>query len=221
MQLTIVDTETSGLDPENSGVCDLGWLIIDEQLNVLDEFETLVDPETSISPAASAEHHITDDMVASAPTLEEIFSFIFEGKMRGVLLIGHNIQFDKRFLEPHIEIVDTFCTLRAARKVYPNAENHKLQTLRYMLGIKTPGQAHRALADVYVTYGLLHCMMRDSGLDLWGLKEFTETPVIYEKMPFGKHKGLPMSQVPKSYIRWLRTCDNLDPDMVYTLENLR
>jgi exodeoxyribonuclease X len=45
-------------------------------------------------------------------------------------------------------------------------------------------------------------------------------PMLVHSMPFGKHKGLPMSEVPKSYIRWaLENMKDLDNDFIYTFES--
>jgi len=40
---------------------------------------------------------------------------------------------------------------------------------------------------------------------------------IYRRMPFGKHKGLKMEEVPVDYLQWLSGTD-LEEDLRYTIE---
>ena len=47
--------------------------------------------------------------------------------------------------------------------------------------------------------------------------EVLKNPVIYQRMPFGKHKGLKMEEVPVDYLQWLVGTD-LEEDMRYTVE---
>ena len=47
--------------------------------------------------------------------------------------------------------------------------------------------------------------------------ELSSKPVLYRKMPFGKHKGLRMEEVPLDYLQWLSGTD-LEEDLRYTIE---
>jgi len=49
--------------------------------------------------------------------------------------------------------------------------------------------------------------------------DVSNRPVVYRKMPFGKHRGMKMEEVPVDYLQWLAGTD-LDEDMRYTVEQL-
>ena len=46
--------------------------------------------------------------------------------------------------------------------------------------------------------------------------EVSNKPVLYRRMPFGKHKGLKMEKVPTDYLQWLAKKD-LDEDLRYSV----
>jgi exodeoxyribonuclease X len=47
--------------------------------------------------------------------------------------------------------------------------------------------------------------------------EVSKNPVLYRRMPFGKHKGMKMEEVPLDYLQWLAGTD-LEEDLRYTIE---
>ena len=137
--------------------------------------------------------------------------------LRGeVTLIAHNLDFDFRFLKTYTDdSVGKLCTLKCARVLYPDAANHKQGTLAAMLGIQVAREkAHSADGDLDVLLQLLQCLCRDAGTDLYGLLEVQRRPRPISKMPFGKHKGVPLAELPNNYIFWLlNKAENLDADL--------
>jgi exodeoxyribonuclease X len=216
------DTETTGITPEDQ-VCEVAWVELDEELQVLDRQHSLIDPQRYISHSASGTHGITNADVVDAPTLKEFFDIILGGTYFApgdkVFLIAHNAAFDARFLGPYMPIEATLCTLRLARRVYPEVENHKLSTLMYALGL-TRGEKHRADGDVDTTVDLLRKIVEKTGQTLPELAAASLEPIWVELMPFGKHKGVPLKALPGTYIQWLMKLDNLDRDMRWSLEQL-
>jgi DNA polymerase-3 subunit epsilon len=53
------------------------------------------------------------------------------------------------------------CTMLVSRRVYPQAQNHRLSTLVEMLRLPQAGRAHRAMADAQMTCHLWHRLQRD------------------------------------------------------------
>ena len=217
------DTETSGLG-DSAGVCEIAWAEIDEACNVLDIQHSLIDPQQDICPAASGIHHITNNMVQDAPTLEEFFTVVHDQPLaRGeVVFIAHNAPFDIRFFKPWIaSLKDVGCTLRLARTLLPDAPNHKLDTLRYLCDLPQ-GDNHRADSDVLATVELLRVFCYMTGMSVGDLVALSKQPIKVKRMGFGKHRGMEIKELAMqepSYIRWLlNKADNVDDDLRYTLQ---
>lgn len=210
------DTETSGLGA-NAGVVEIAWIETDSKFNVIRSYRSLINPEVKIQFGAMAIHGITEDMVADQPTIKgfmEDNSLPLAGE--GKILCCHNVQFDRQFFGPWMSPdLQTLCTLKAARVIYPDAENHKLQTLKCMLGLLGDhDKAHTALEDVSVLIQLAKRMCRDAECGLQELLHIQNIPKKITKMAFGKHKGVSLVDLPKDYINWLLTkCVRLDADL--------
>ena len=215
MRWVLVDTETTGISAEDK-VCEMAYVEIDDAFNVIRSGNSLINPGIPINYAASAVNGITDVMVKDAPTLEDYM--LSEGApLRGeVTLIAHNLDFDFRFLKQYTDDgVGKLCTLKCARVLYPDAANHKQGTLAAMLGIQVAREkAHSADGDLDVLLQLLQCLCRDAGTDLYGLLEVQRRPRPSSVMPWGKHKGKKLADLPGDYIHWmLNKCENLDADL--------
>lgn len=215
--LLILDTETASLE---RGVVDLAFVEIDDHLRILQEVQSFINPEVPIDPRAAGIHGITDDMVADKPTLSSFMASIgnpFDGKK--VLMIGHNIAFDIKHVNPHFGVIEPLCTLKLARIAFPDAPDHKLQTLMYYRKL-TPKGKHNALDDVYTCYELLQDIANVLDTDLEGLYHLAKKPLLVEKMPFGKHKGMPLKDVPRAYVAWLLGQENVDENLRWSFEQL-
>lgn len=222
----VADTETTGADIDDK-IVELGWIEVDEVGNVLSETQSLIDPQRMISPSASGVHGLVYADVADSPSVEEYFgvddpSCLGHKMEMPMVLIGHRIGFDMRYLGPYFtNVVQQLCTLRWARKLYPHADDHKLSTLMFALDLPRPKNAHRVMGDIYSALYLAQHICERTGMTLRQLAEASAEPMLVGSMPFGKHKGLPMSDVPKSYIRWaLENMKDLDADYVFTFEQL-
>ena len=219
MKILICDVETTGLTSTDE-IVEVAWVEIDDTLTVISEFQSLVKPTVPINPAASAASHITDAMVANAPSIGEVLAQFSEDHFSNVFLVAHNAVFDKRFLFRYWNIVGEFCTLRAAKSCYRDAPNYQLQTLRYYLGLDVEGEAHRATQDVYCTYELLARILADSGMSLPDLLETGHRPVLVERIGFGKHRGTRLDELPAGYRKWLLETAKIDEDLKWSLNQL-
>lgn len=214
------DTETSGLGP-GAKVVEIAWFEVDDDLQILDKQHSLIDPQIPIEPGASGVHHITNSMVADSPTIGEFFEHIYDGFIEGdVILIAHNSSFDRPFFAPWCKDLNgEIDTLRLARRYLPDQQNHKLQTLRYSLGLDA-GEAHSAMGDIIALLNLLRLLKDKSGLSLEEMVKSHGEPLFVHNMPFGKHKGIPIHNVPRDYLQWLRRQDNVDRDLTYTIDKV-
>lgn len=223
VRLYVFDTETASLE---AGVCELAIMEIDVQGNALSEIVSLIDPQVPISAAAGGVHGIRDEHVADAPTLAE-FVEVYGPPFPGddVVLIGYRVEFDIKMCASILpEKYRALDLLKVARNLWPEADNHKLQTLAYQFRLNT-GTAHRALGDVFTTVNLLRHIMATTGADFDGVFELSRQPLSLDTyIGFGKHgpmgdskidgpRGTKLRNLPKSYIRWyLGTADG-DPDL--------
>lgn len=217
------DSETTDAGPTAS-VVEIGWIKTDENFQILEQVESLIDPQQMISPGASGIHGLVNADVENAPTLKEFFTEddpSCHGKLLDspAVIIGHRIDFDMRFLAPYFATPPIrLCTLRWARKLYPDADDHKLSTLIFALNLPRSPGAHRVMADIWSAYYLCRHICERTHMTLPELAAASEQPMELAVYPFGKHKGTPFRQVPKSYLRWAReNMKDLDIDMSYTL----
>ncbi|MCK4935025.1 MAG: DUF3820 family protein [Simkaniaceae bacterium] len=205
------DTETTGVKAERDRIIEIA--AFDPVQNKT--FCQFVNPGMPIPPASTAIHNITDDMVESAPTFKEVGLEFTEFCSGDVVLIAHNNDaFDKHFLEheykrSEIEKPDWIYidSLKWARKYRPDLPRHSLQHLREMFGIDA-NNAHRALDDVMILYKVFQNLIDDLSMET--IIELLSKKTVLRHMPFGKHKGKPLCDVPKNYVSWLLDNGALD-----------
>lgn len=159
--LVFLDVETTGRQPHRSDrIVEISLLKV-QGGEVIETFETLVDPQRQIPSAATAVNGIDMWKVMGKPSFEEILDGIKQVLTDQCVVVGHNIDFDLRFLnwetaragrEREQWMGLSFCTLLLARKLY-KFENNKLVHVAQKLGVAAP-DAHRAGADVATTIGV-------------------------------------------------------------------
>lgn len=90
------DTETTGIRAEKDRIIEIAAY---DPLNNR-SFEQLINPQCPIPPDATAIHHITDEMVASAPSFHTVAQEFLKFCEGDVVLIAHNNDaFDYLFLK--------------------------------------------------------------------------------------------------------------------------
>lgn len=220
MKIIVADTETSGMSRDD-GICQLAFVEVNPDLEVIAEWDGLIDPEAPITPGAQGVHGISDEDVKFAPTMQEAMdAFLIPqfGSFDDILLSCHNIPFDSRFLRPYWGITNTFCTLKASRKVFPNAPDHKLRTLQFYLGLREGiSEAHSAKDDVAILLLLLRKLIEESGMDLFDLVGYHIRPQKVTHMPWGKHVGMALTDLPFGYKNWLLALPDLDDNLRWSL----
>ncbi len=156
----VVDLETTGLRPGQSGICEIGAVRL-RGFEVEAEFETLVDPGQPIAAGASAVTGLRNEHLRGAPRpAEAVQSFLaFAGD---AVLVAHNARFDLAFLDRETErltgsrigspVVDT---VRLARRLLAGrVAGFGLGQLAWFLGT-AERPCHRALPDARATAELL------------------------------------------------------------------
>lgn len=212
----ILDTETCGLNPPPapaSGVVQVAWAeICPDTLEVLSSNSSLCNPQAPIHPEASKVHGYSNEDVADMPVLQDVL------KLDGpIVLICHNLSFDSKFVSRYIEnLTGGICTLQLARHHVKDSTNHKLATLAEHFKLDT-GKAHDALGDVHTTTQLLRKLVELTGRSLPQMVSAGVKAKNFHTMPFGKHKGRLLMDLPIAYVNWFLD-QEIDQDLRYSLE---
>ena len=170
-ECVVFDIETTGLSVQNCKITEIGAVLI-RNGEVIDRFNTFVDPEVPIPEEIVELTGITDEMVKGAPKVKEaltdFFAFIGndrvpEGRPKP-LLIAHNANFDIGFIRHFAKISDLpfdnpyLDTVALSRHIHPELNKHKLDTLaeHYHLG---DFNHHRACDDAEMLARIYFCMI--------------------------------------------------------------
>ncbi len=213
----IFDTEATGI--KESVLIEAAWVELEsiEPFTVINTFVQRYNPGKPITLGALATHHIMDEELIDCPlassfTLPENLEYI----------IGHNVDFDWEVIgKPEVKRI---CTLALARKLWPDLDSHNQSALLYFLERNTAREqlrnAHSALIDVGICAVILDHICRQLDIktieDLYAESEKARTPT---KIPFGKHKGLALTDIPSDYKQWLLGQGDIDPYLRKALEN--
>ena len=99
---TVIDLETTGLDPKNELIIEFAAVKVREN-KVVDPFQSLCDPGYPIPPVIEALTGITTEMVRCCPNprsvLPDFLDFVGDD-----YIIGHNVLFDVRFIAKSADI---------------------------------------------------------------------------------------------------------------------
>ncbi|MBL6686045.1 MAG: DUF3820 family protein [Methylophilaceae bacterium] len=215
MKAIIFDTETTGR--KNPVIIEGAWLELKSILpyQTGESFCQRYNPEKPIELGALATHHIYDEELKDCPLHSE-----FSIPSSVEYIIGHNIDYDWNVAgNPNIKRI---CTLALARRTWTDLDAYSQSALFYFLerdkARDVLKNAHSASTDVEICSAILKAICEKQNIDslesLWQVSEKARIPVI---MPFGKHKGLAISEIPQDYKRWLVSQTDLDPYLVKAL----
>ncbi|MCR5786121.1 MAG: PolC-type DNA polymerase III [Acholeplasmatales bacterium] len=88
----VFDIETTGLSQKYDTIIEISCMKVRSGA-IIEKLDSFVNPRRSIPEFISDKTHITDDMVADAPFIEEVLPKFMEFA-KGCILVGHNVQFD-------------------------------------------------------------------------------------------------------------------------------
>lgn len=233
----ILDTETTSLDFKVAEVIEWASAPLMEIVETVatEEYKIrcnqLYKPSKPLPPEISAVTTITNRMIDAEATctFEDDLATIQTELNHHNYYVAHNAFYDSNILSRYsLKMPRQICTMRLAKKLYADdisIKEYNLSYLRYALDIPVSDSlvAHRADADIIVT-GMLFTTLLEKALaegaidataeDLgFELVTYLEKPVEIKVMPFGKHKGTKMEEVPISYWQWaLENMDSLQED---------
>ena len=146
-----VDTETNGLAADLCELTEVGAVLVGGG-ELHDTFDSLVRTERPLSRGIQRFTGITQAMVDSAPSAQEVLEQVGE-LLSGRVLVAHSARFDTRVLRQAFERCQldwpnppVICTVELARKCAPLGRKRSLAPLADSLGIEVT-EVHRALPD--------------------------------------------------------------------------
>ena len=152
---TMIDIETTGLDPEYDSIIEVGAIQFRDRIEAR-RFSSLVNPNYSIDEFITELTGITNDMLQSAPVIADVFP-TFIDFIGDDVLVGHNVNFDVNFIYDNCEHLsrppfsnDFIDTMRLSRRLFPEWQQYRLIDISEKLSIPTSGH-HRAIADCEIT----------------------------------------------------------------------
>ena len=161
----VFDIETTGLSVQNCKITEIGAVKI-KNGEIIDTFNTFVNPEVPIPEEIVELTSITDDMVKDAPKVDEALRMFF-GFIGGErkLLVAHNADFDTGFIRyaakecgmpfnnPYLD------TVALSRHINPSLKKHKLDVLAEYYGLGDFNH-HRACDDAAMLAAIYFKMIK-------------------------------------------------------------
>ncbi|MFT4765291.1 MAG: DNA polymerase-3 subunit epsilon [Oleispira sp.] len=186
--LVILDFETTGLSPNiGDRAIEIGAVRLVNG-EITERFQELMNPGQRVSAFIENYTGISNEMLIDADSCEAVMSR-FADFIADDNLIAHNASFDKRFLDAEFERIgrdysgDFSCSLLLSRRIFQDANSHKLGELVRFTNIESSGGFHRALYDSEMTAKVWMKILEDIG-ERYGLfdipfeliKTLTNTP---------------------------------------------
>jgi len=207
-EFSVVDVETTGLSPAANNVIEIGLVKI-KNFKVIDRFNSFINPGRAIPPFITQLTGISNDDVYDAPFFEDLVKPL-QDFLADSVLAGHNLQFDLSFLRKEFYVcgVENYqplqlCTLRLAKRIFPNLKSRSLGNLATHLRLKNES-AHRAYADAEVTAKILHVLVEHlkAAEGFQNVQEFInyqyQSVQLKPKVPLKKNLADAFLSLPKS-----------------------
>lgn len=168
--LAFIDIETTGLDVIVNEIIEIGVVITDSDLKIIEEFEIKIKPERieNANPTALKINHYNEKDWQGAMTLRGAIKILAE-KVKDCIMVGQNVAFDAGFIEHafsrmsidntmHYHKLDTISIAWAKLHKDPDLEHFSLREMCIRFGIENI-KPHSALSDARATYELYKKLM--------------------------------------------------------------
>lgn len=164
----VLDIETTGLDHLREKIIEFAAVKLVNG-EITDEYETLVNPQQEIRHSSYAIHGISQEMVADAPTIDEVMPKILEF-IGDYPIVGHNVIFDYNFLN------------RASRQLYDKkVENHRIDT-QHMFREVFPEEFSHGLESLMIRFNVEYSTRHRAMADTIGLaRAFPQLQALYDQ----------------------------------------
>lgn len=195
-EYAIVDIETTGGNASGSRITEIA-IIIHDGKDIIERWESLVNPQKDIPTAIFALTGIDNEMVKNAPVFDDISEKVFE-MLSARIFVAHNVNFDYSFVRHELEkagfkwTARKLCTVRAARKIKPGFNSYSLGRLCSTMGI-TLENRHRAGGDADATAILFSQLLELDSLGVIGkmIKSTAQDQRLPPNLPAQDFEQLP------------------------------
>ena len=157
MDFTAIDFETA--NRQTHSACSVALTIVRDS-KIVDEYYTLIQPETWFDRFNTQIHGIRETDVYDAPKFPEVWNDMEQFFTPEQLVVAHNMPFDKRILTGTLSHYGvsapqfrTLCTVQSSRALLRELPNHKLNTVAAHYGISL--NHHHALDDARASASIL------------------------------------------------------------------
>lgn len=148
---TVVDLETTGLDPTYDSIIEIGAVKVRDN-KIVSTFNSLVKPNYEIDEYITELTGITNEMLEKAPNIDTVLPNFLK-YVEDDIIIGHNVSFDINFIYDNKyrlfnqPFSNSYAdTMRLSRILLPDMPHHRLKDLIKLFNI-TVSKQHRALED--------------------------------------------------------------------------
>lgn len=154
----VVDLETTGSLSSWNRITEIGAVKLKGN-EVIETFQTLINPQRSIPQNIQGLTGITNEMVRSAPKFSDV-ALSFKEFIKDTIFVAHNAGFDYGFLQNEFKRLDErfvmpyICTKSWSKKHFPGLHSYGLKNLCIHFNISLESH-HRALCDAQAAAGLL------------------------------------------------------------------
>jgi DNA polymerase-3 subunit epsilon len=161
----IVDIETTGGQAQIHAITEIAIVIYDGE-NIINKYQTLINPEQEIPSFIQSLTGISNEMVAQAPYFSQVARDVYT-ILNGKIFVAHNVSFDYSFVSLHLRkygyILDSekLCSIKLARKVMPGLPSYSLGKICDHFQISINGR-HRAMGDALATTTLFGMILSKS-----------------------------------------------------------
>ena len=167
--LVVLDFETTGLRPERGDRIMEVALVRIENGRLGERYQSLVNSGAHLPPFVTTYTGITQAMLDAAPPAADVMRNIADF-IGGTPVVAHCALYDQSFylhecwrqgMSRNVDSEPFLCSMRLARRIYPDVPSHTLAALVTALGLKYKGIPHRATADADVTAQLMLRLVGD------------------------------------------------------------
>ena len=191
-----LDLETTGGSAATDRITEIGiqfW----RAGECVGQWQTLVNPQTRISPFIEQLTGISNAMVANAPLFVDIADEL-EQRLDGVVFVAHNARFDYGFVKGEFRrlgrmfVGNVLCTVKLSRRLYPEFRRHNMDALIERHGLQQV-QRHRAMGDVAAMLGFFEHALAQQGEDTLetAIGVLLQRPSIPSHLPLDTLQELP------------------------------